>query len=120
MYWYSELLNKEFVDYFSNENSIYFTVTAKGKMYNDIYDKFKGTIYQLMLLSDNGYNFKDIYHSIKGNVFDCDISSLSVDQLAVGLMFPFASRMGGSFEDEFAESGRLRQFILALYNKSSN
>ena len=51
-------------------------------------------------------------------MFECNIDELTADQLAVGMMFPFWSRMGGSFEDEFAESGRLRQFIMALYNKS--
>ena len=51
-------------------------------------------------------------------MFECNIDELTADQLAVGMMFPFWSRMGGSFEDRFAESGRLRQFIMALYNKS--
>lgn len=152
MFWYSELLKKEFVDYFSDEDSIYFTVTAKGKIYNDIYDRFKKTVDWLLCFAnydndccfedtlyymiddkeDDIYklaeaffkrekrpDFKRIYHSIQDNVFNCDIESLSTDQLAVGLIFPFASRMGGSFEDDFAESGRLREFVLTLYNKSS-
>lgn len=150
MFWYSGLITEEFVQYFKNEDAIYFTVNSKGRLYNDIYLKFNSTVQHFIAfinsdkfeenlyygikdeypdlhkLAESFYNdknrpdFNEVYHSIKGNVFDCDLDSLSADQLAVGLIFPFASRMGGSFEDEFAESGRLRQFVLALYDKSHN
>lgn len=150
MFWFSELLTKEFIDYFKSEESVYFTVTTQGKEYHKTFKKFKDTIDHLFLLliandfDDEHYNkhkemspdlyklskgffkekrnlnYQEIYHSIKGNVFECDIASLNADQLAVGLMFPFVSRMGGSSEDSFAESGRLREFILALYDKASS
>ena len=152
MFWYNGLITKEFIDYFGNEDSIYFTVKSSGKIYNDTFNEFKNVVQHLTAFSqwDNfeeslyykikdkdeelfSYfrnlaepffsderrpDFKDVYHSIKGNMFECNIDELSNDQLAVGLMYPFWSRMGGSFEDRFAESGRLRQFIMALYNKS--
>ena len=152
MFWYSGLLTKEFIDYFSDENSIYFTVNSSGKIYNDTFNKFRDAVLYLTAFSqwenfeDSLYyhikdkdeefflylseladpffgderrpDFTEVYHSIKGNMFECNIDELTADQLAVGMMFPFWSRMGGSFEDKFAESGRLRQFIIALYNKS--
>ncbi len=150
MFWFSELLKEEFVDYFKNEKSVYFTVTDQGKIYDETFKKFRTIVNDLFLLfiannvDDEHYNrykesapelyelsggfFKEkrnllslgeIYRSIGNNVFDCDIALLNADQLAAGLMFPFMSRMGGSFEDRFAESGRLREFILALYDKVS-
>ncbi len=152
MFWFSELLKEEFIDYFKNEEAVYFTATSQGKIYHETFRKFSDTIDKLNLLfianeaDDEHYNkykvseselyelsggfFKEkrelinlnkigeIYRSIEGNVFECDIASLSADQLAVGIMFPFASRMGDSFEDRFAESGRLREFVLALYDKA--
>ena len=148
MFWYGGLITEEFVKYFRDEDAIYFTVSSKGRLYNDIYLKFNNTVQHFLTffifdkweesayykiedkesylykLAESFYkhekrpDFKEVYHSIKGNVFHCDLEVLSADQLAVGLLFPFASRMGGSFEDDFAESGRLRQFVLALYNKS--
>ena len=149
MFWFSELLNKEFIDYFKNEESVYFTVTDKGKVYHEVFRKFSDVIHDLFMLlianqvDDEHYNkykemepelyetsggfvkekrnlnWGEFYKSIGDNVFDCDIASLSADQLAAGLMYPFASRMGGSFEDKFAESGRLREFVLALNDKAS-
>ncbi len=152
MFWYSGLLTKEFVDYFSDENAVYFTETDSGKMYHDTFKRFRDAVRDLTALSlyksfeesflsritdkdearflylrelaepffgdERRPDFTEVYHSIKGNMFECNIDELSADQLAVGMMFPFWSRMGGSFEDEFAESGRLRQFIMALYKKS--
>ena len=148
MPWYSGLITEEFVKYFKGEDVIYFTVGCKERIYNETYLKFKNTVQLLgcffnydrleeslyyktadkesysYKLAESFYNdkkrpdYKNVYHSIKGNVFDCDLEILSADQLAVGLMFPFAERMGGSFEDDFAQSGRLRQFVLALHDKS--
>ena len=149
MFWYSKLLTDEFVNYFSNEDSIYFSVSSKGKLYNDTYYKFRETVNQILgfynsdsfeeslycRLNDNEYlykwaetfyadenrpNFKDVYHNISEVVFNCkaDINALSTNELAIGLIIPFASRMGRSSEDEFAEIGRLRKFFLALYKKT--
>lgn len=149
-FWFSELLKTEFIDYFKNKESVYFTVTNQSKIYHETFKKFRDVINDLFILfiandvddehynefkkrnpelyeishgffkEKRNFNFSKIYKSIGKNVFDCDITSLSVDQLAAGLMFPFMSRMGGSFEDSFAESGRLREFILALYDEVYN
>lgn len=83
MFWYSGLLEKEFIDYFKNEDSIYFQVNGKGKIYNETYIKFYNTVQRLLTFSN--YD-NDIYHSMLRNMFDCDIDSHSTDQLAVGLM----------------------------------
>lgn len=148
MSWYSALITKEYTDYFASEDSVYFSVSSKGKIYNETYVKFRETVQNMISffccdrfedsvyykikdtqsylykLAESFYedknrpDFKAVYHSIQGNVFDCDTERLSAEQLAVGLIFPFASRMDGSFEDIFAESGRLRQFVLTLREKS--
>lgn len=61
--------------------------------------------------------FSEIYCSIGDNLFDCDISSLNADQLAVALMYLFA-RMG-DIKDHFVESGRLQEFIFTLNDKTA-
>ena len=49
-----------------------------------------------------------------------DLEKLNAEQCAVKLMYPFWSRMGGSFEIEFQESGNLKKYLLALKNKIDN
>ena len=43
---------------------------------------------------------------------------LSDEQLAVQILYPFWSRMGGSFEIPFAESGKLGRTILELRKRA--
>ena len=65
MFWYSGLLTKEFIDYFSDENSTYFTVNSRGKIYNDTFNKFRDVILYLTEFS-HCENFKDgLYYYIK-------------------------------------------------------
>lgn len=45
------------------------------------------------------------------------IDQLSPQQLASKIIYPFCSRMDGSFEDEFAQSGELKTYLLALKEK---
>ena len=42
------------------------------------------------------------------------IEQLSPQQLAAKIIYPFCSRMGGSFEVEFAKTGQLKEHLLAL------
>ena len=42
---------------------------------------------------------------------------LSAEQIAVLIMYPFWSRMGGSFETNFLDDGRLKKYLLALKKK---
>ena len=65
MFWYSGLLTKEFIDYFSDENSTYFTVNSRGKIYNDTFNKFRDVILYLTEFS-HCENFEDsLYYYIK-------------------------------------------------------
>ena len=50
--------------------------------------------------------------------YDVDLEKLDAEQCAVLLMYPFFSRMGGSFEISFQEDGRLKKYLLALKEKS--
>lgn len=43
-----------------------------------------------------------------------DPTEMTKEELAVHIMYPFWSRMGGSFEQEFYTSGRLRTFLQRL------
>ena len=151
MFWFSELLDKEFIDFFTNEKSVYFTVTDDGRVYHKTFKKFSDTIDKLHLLlianefDEEHYNkykesqnelyelsggfFKekrelitfsklgDLYRNIGDNLFDCDIVSLTAEQLAIGLMYLFL-RMD-VLKDRFAESGRLREWILTMHDKAN-
>ena len=48
------------------------------------------------------------------------LDTLTPEQCAVDLMYPFWSRMGGSFEQEFRKNGELKRYLLALKNKLEN
>lgn len=50
--------------------------------------------------------------------YSVDRSTLSAEQLAVLIMYPFWSRMGGSFEKDFLDSGMLKQYLLALKDRT--
>ena len=49
--------------------------------------------------------------------YDVDLAKLDAEQCAVLIMYPFWSRMDGSFETSFQEAGHLKKYLLALKNK---
>ena len=49
--------------------------------------------------------------------YEIEPEHLSAEQIAVLIMYPFWSRMGGSFETTFLDDGRLRKYLLALKKK---
>ena len=63
----------------------------------------------------------EIWRSISTNAneskYCVDASQLTAEQCAVLIMYPFFSRMGGSFEKEFQENGNLKKYLLILKNK---
>ena len=56
----------------------------------------------------------EIFRSIDHNM---DIELLSAEQCAVKIIYPFLSRMGGSFEKEFYASGSLKKCLMILKDK---
>ena len=50
--------------------------------------------------------------------YNVDLEKLNAEQCAVLLMYPFWSRMDGSFEISFQENGRLKKYLLALKKKA--
>lgn len=51
--------------------------------------------------------------------YEIEPELLTAEQIAVLIMYPFWSRMGGSFEISFLESGRLKKYLSALKKKHS-
>ena len=49
--------------------------------------------------------------------YDIDLSLLNEEQCAVLIMYPFWSRMGGSFEEEFLTRGDFKKYLCALKSK---
>lgn len=76
--------------------------------------------HQSKVQKDSRYLAK-ILHSIptdlKALKKEDKLERLSAEQCAVSLMYPFWSRMGGSFEIEFQENGGLKKYLLALKKK---
>ena len=64
----------------------------------------------------------EIWHSILNtpdeSKYSVDLSQLTAEQCAMLIIYPFWSRMGGSFEKDFQESGELKKWLIALKNKS--
>lgn len=50
MFWFSELVNEEFANYFKNKETVHFTETVNGKIYHETFNKFSDTIDKLNLL----------------------------------------------------------------------
>ena len=69
---------------------------------------------KVMQLSDI---WNSIPHQNNESRYSVDVSLLSAEQCAVLIMYPFFSRMGGSFEKEFAKRGDMRKYLLALKEK---
>ena len=46
--------------------------------------------------------------------------SMTAEELAVNIMYPFWSRMGGSFETDFAKNGNLKKCLLLLSSRLQN
>lgn len=60
--------------------------------------------------------FADIWNSMQ-DPYETDVESLSAEQIAVLILYPFWSRMGGNFEEEFAKDGRLGRYLCLLKKK---
>lgn len=65
---------------------------------------------------DGQNRFANIWRTMEDH-YEADPESLSAEQIAVLILYPFWSRMGGSFEEEFAQNGRLGKYLLVLRKK---
>ena len=155
MEWYDLLITKEFIDYFTNENSVFYTAVDGRQKYDPqpLFRKFRDTVtgityaFQRFDISDRSLliikektpdvydayincrermpfasSLMDFWHSIKteadGSRYDVDVKTLCAEQIAVLILYPFWNRMGGSWEIDFLDSGLLKQYLLALKEKS--
>ncbi len=55
--------------------------------------------------------------SATAELYNADPEKLTADQIAVLIMYPFWSRMGGSWEEVFLDRGYLKKYILILKDK---
>ena len=153
--WYEPLIEKEFLDYFSNQENNFYKV-ADGKIIKDAmfknfsdvvegatmaqncvsydsFDRYSHDGFNMPPYMYSGYRtayegflreqktFKEILQLKRGSsitsLYKLDPMTLSADKIAVLIMYPFWSRMGGSFETTFLDDGRLKKYILALKKK---
>ena len=154
MKWYEILIDDEFVDYFSNDDNIFFVLENGNRVLAPTFSRYMdiviGVIYAWTLpwvsvskaaesMTKNpdifrGFafcrehqEFQDETHLSKlwnsipvktyESRYDIDIEALSAEQCAVLIIYPFCTRMGGSFEQPFQEDGRLKKYLLALKEK---
>lgn len=61
--------------------------------------------------------WKTIPNGKNGGHYEMEPELLTAEQIAVLIMYPFWSRMGGSFETTFLDDGRLKKYLLALKKK---
>ena len=95
---------------------------AVATEYMDADEKLAFEFCHSNLGSTSTTSLSDVWQSIPTeddqSKYDVDIELLSVEQCAVLIMYPFWSRMGGSFEEQFAADGRLRKYLRALNVKN--
>ena len=125
MKWYESMISEEFVDYFCDENSKFYEICDDKVVYMPLFNKFRNTILEITyrhLDAPEGCRLSDYWNSIKNegqSHYRVDVSTLNDNQIAVLIMYPFWSRMGGSFEKEFLDDGRLKKYLSALYKKAN-
>ena len=66
-------------------------------------------------------SLSDIWKSIPTRLgqsqYDFDPALLNAEQIAVLIMYPFWSRIGGSYEKEFTKDGNLQKYLFVLNSK---
>ena len=126
MKWYDSMISEEFVNYFCDKNSKFYELCDNKIMYMPLFKKFRKTIMEITyghINAPNGCRLSDYWNSIETNgkpIYQVDISTLNDNQIVVLIMYPFWSRMGGSFEKEFLDDGRLKKYLSKLYKKSND
>jgi len=70
-----------------------------------------------------GFSFKDTVLSLRSKcpdrwMYNVDPALLTADEAVILVMYPFCCRMGGSFEDRFAQSGELYEWLCVLKEKA--
>ena len=144
MKWYDLLITNEFMDYFCNDGNVYYNATAEncGYIPEPLFKKFIDTVNGITLaltqpgfslikdsvlfnvymtcqtVVPHGISLSDIFHSILPSPYQADIKHLNAEQIATLILYPFWSRMGGSYEIDFLNSGRLRQYLLELKKRA--
>lgn len=70
---------------------------------------------------EKGVKLADYWQSIiydpNKSRYSVDVELLSCEQIAILIIYPFWSRMGGSFETRFLDDGRLLKYMKALKKK---
>ena len=123
---------KKIVKGVSNAWSHYYDPTFKGhkwvhrdglKYYSQIaLDAFDFCCTQIHL--SKAKSLPEIWHSIPNNPgeskYSIDVSQLTAEQCAMLIIYQFWARMGVSTLKDFQESGGLKEYLIALKNKSLN
>ena len=143
MVWYDLLITDEFLDFFEQRNGNYaaystfqkFSDTVQGitlafggypdsaekhlETETDVYNAYKNCKGLLV----EGVTLAEIWRSIplgdNKSPYQVSVDVLTAEQIAVLILYPFWKRMGGSFETDFAESGKLKQYLHELVKKRS-
>ncbi len=154
--WYDMLIQDEFIEYFSNDNNVFYTIENDKEIlaptflrfsniingivtawtFNDLpieklepiceYDKeaLSSLYFCRKQIENEKRSLPSIWHSIPCDPiysrYNVNIDKLNAEQCAVLLIYPFLSRMDGSFELQFQQDGRLKKYLLALKEKSTN
>lgn len=151
--WYEVLIRDEFIDYFSNENNVFYKTVGESKILEPQFEKYKAIIICITKAAEFGKEPSEFYERVMKNKpylnleysywtdyksprvgslskiwqtipkgehrghYETSPENLTAEQIAVLIMYPFWSRMGGSFETIFLDDGRLKKYLLALKRK---
>ena len=113
--WYKKLVENEAAEYFMN-NDICTDDEAEQEISMQMLKMYKRIVRDVTFSTSREMQFT-VWQSIGSDRYAVDTELLTAEQCALLIMYPFWSRMGGSFEEHFYNSGRLKKYLCALKNK---
>ena len=117
--WYKNLVENEAAEYFMN-NDICTDDEAEKEISMQMLQMYKRIVRDVTFsisVETRHMIWNSIWSQSNARTYDLDTELLSAEQCALLIMYPFWSRMDGSFEEHFYNSGRLKKYLCALKNK---
>ena len=115
MMWYKKIVENEAAEYFMN-NDICTDDEAEKEISMRMLKMYKRIVRDVTFSTSREMQVT-VWQSIGSDRYAVDTELLTAEQCALLIMYPFWSRMDGSFEEHFYNSGRLKKYICALKDK---
>lgn len=89
----------------------------KIERHKDLTGKLENAIKRWNGSLEMGTHIKEIREKYNGYIYEADLETLTADEIFSLTAYPFCGRMGGGYENDFAECGSLGRHLVALKKK---